>query len=204
MITLGIIGGVASGKSTVANEFLRLVPSGVKLDADHLGHLVLTQPEVKTILGERWGAGVLDDRGAINRRAVAAIVFAPENKAELRFLEQVSHPRIRKLLEAELAELRERDVPLVLFDAALMLETGWANVCDKLVFVEVPTEQRLARAQTRGWSAAEFARREAAQWPVEQKRQHADFVVQNASDRASLQEQCRAIWDQLTANPPAA
>lgn len=203
MITLGIIGGIASGKSTVAKEFLRLVPAAVALDADQLGHRVLTEPDVIAALRVRWGDAILDAKGAINRQAVAKIVFEPGNERQLQFLEQVSHPRIRRMLEAELKQLRKQQTRLAVIDAALLLETGWSSVCDKLLFVSVPEAIRRERARTRGWSDEEFHRREQAQWPVSKKQAVADFTVVNEGDLASLAQQCAAIWTELqTMVPP--
>lgn len=197
MITLGIIGGIASGKSTVAKEFLQLVPAAVTLDADQLGHRVLTEPDVIAALRVRWGDAILDENGAVNRPAVAKIVFAPGNERQLQFLEQVSHPRIRRLLEAELQQLRKQQAPLAVIDAALLLETGWSSVCDKLLFVSVPEAIRRERAHSRGWSDEEFQRREQAQWPIAKKEAAADFTVVNDGDLESLARQCAEVWSKL-------
>ncbi len=143
MITIGLIGGVASGKSAVARLFAER--GAVILDADRVGHEVLYEPLVIDQLVARWGRGILNEQGQINRRAVAKIVFAPGNESERQFLNGVSHPRIAARLEEQLAELRESNCPAAILDAALVLEAGWDKLCDEVIFIAVPREQRLAR-----------------------------------------------------------
>src|SRR5438477_12900597 len=99
MLILGLVGGIASGKSLVA-ECLRDL-GAVVLDADRAGHAVLREPDVVAALVNRWGNSILDPAGQISRRAVAKIVFAAGNEAERKFLEQVTHPRIENLLRQE-------------------------------------------------------------------------------------------------------
>ncbi|WP_254508818.1 dephospho-CoA kinase [Anatilimnocola floriformis] len=185
MLTIGLIGGVASGKSAVAKLFAQL--GAVILDADQAGHEVLHEPAVIAQLVARWGRGILTDSGQINRSAVAKIVFAPGNETERQFLNSVSHPRIAVRLKAQLDELREASAPAAVVDAALLLEAGWDQLCDQIVFVDVPQEQRLARARTRGWDAGELARREATQLPLETKRQRASICLLNDGSFADLE-----------------
>lgn len=195
MHILGILGGVACGKSTVAREFEKL--GAVTLNADRAGHEVLTEPAVIEALVARWGTSILNADGQIDRPSVAKIVFAPENAEELRFLERTTHPRIRVRLEHQLAELRQQHPPAVILDAALMVEAGWDTLCDTLLFVEVPFEFRLARAKTRGWSEEEFARREAAQLPVEAKKARAKLIIPNGGSTAELAAAVNQIWRKI-------
>lgn len=192
MITIGLIGGVASGKSSVA----RLLADGgaVILDADRVGHEVLREAAVIDQLTARWGAGILQADGQINRRSVAQIVFAPGNEAERQFLNGVSHPRIAARLEEQLAELRKSNCPAAILDAALLLEAGWDKLCDEIVYVGVPHEQRLARARTRGWDEAELARREATQLPLEEKKRRATQVIDNSGTLSDLEQQVDELW----------
>ncbi len=97
MLTLGLVGGIASGKSVVANCFRDL--GAVVLDADRAGHAVLRETDVIAALKARWGDRILDDSSQVSRREVAKIVFAREDAAERRFLEQLTHPRIQMRLQ---------------------------------------------------------------------------------------------------------
>ena len=96
MHIIGLIGGVACGKSAVATALASR--GAVVLNGDQLGHEELREPATRDALVERWGAEVLDSNGQINRSAVAKIVFSPtaEGAAERQWLEQLVHPGIRR------------------------------------------------------------------------------------------------------------
>ena len=197
MLTLGLVGGIASGKSQVAQILSDL--GAAVIDADRAGHQVLREPEVIAAVKARWGELVLDDKGQISRRAVARIVFAAGNEAERRFLEELTHPKIERLLNGALADAKAQQPPprAIVLDAALLFEAGWDKLCDKIVFVDAPRDVRLERAVVRGWSAEQFAAREAAQMPVGEKRSRADIVIRNARTLESLREVVRLTWHDL-------
>ncbi len=199
MILIGILGGVASGKSEVSGR-LRAWGAAV-LDADRVGHAVLREAEVKQAVRRRWGEAVFDAAGEIDRRTVAEIVFAaaPESRVELAFLEQLTHPRIGRRLQEQLAELQRQGVSAAVLDAPVMLKAGWDALCQRIVFVDAPRDARLARARQRGWTEAEFAAREAAQEPVETKRRRADVTFDNSLTRQHLFAQVDRFWHSLVA-----
>jgi dephospho-CoA kinase len=194
MKVIGIAGGVASGKSLVADGLKQLGAEVLK--ADLVGHEVLRESEVKEAIRQRWGDRVFDQQGEVKRPAVAKIVFAPppSGPEELAYLEQITHPRIEQRLRARLAELAASQTKTVVLDAALMFKAGWDWFCDKIIFVETPRELRLARARQRGWSAAEFAAREAAQQAPELKRSRADVVIDNSGSPDATLDQLREFW----------
>jgi dephospho-CoA kinase len=194
MIIIGLIGGVASGKSAVARYFTDC--GAALLDADRVGHEVLREPAVMKQLVARWGTRILNEAGEISRSAVAHIVFAPGNEGEREFLNSVSHPRIGARLAEELDRLRAAKYPAVVLDAALLLEAGWDHLCDQIVFVEVPLEQRLARARSRGWDVGELARREATQLPLEEKKRRSTICIDNSGTLAGLQARVGQLADQ--------
>ena len=197
MKLIGLLGGVASGKSMVADMFRRL--GAEVLDADRVGHEVLRMPAVRAAVGGRWGKDVIGHDGEVNRPALAKIVFAPppDGPRELAELERITHPEIRRRLQAEVEELSRRGAKMAILDAPVMLKAGWNQLCDALVFVDAPACQRQVRAMSRGWTAAEFARREAAQEAVEEKRRHADFVLDNSQDVSYIQAQVERCWQRL-------
>jgi dephospho-CoA kinase len=197
MLTLGLVGGIASGKSFVAECFRDL--GAVVLDADRAGHAVLREPEILAALRDRWGDGVLDARGQISRREVAKIVFAAGGQAELQFLESLAHPRIEALLREELERIKALPQPpsCVVLDAALLFEAGWNKLCDKILFVDAPRDVRLERAVARGWSTEQFAAREAAQMPVQDKRQRSDIVIRNVRTLENTRDVVRLTWRSL-------
>jgi dephospho-CoA kinase len=191
---IGIVGGIGSGKSVVAAELLR--HGGVLVSGDQLGHAALRQPDVKAQLVARWGKQVLDQAGEIDRRRVAAIVFA--NPDERKTLEAISHPVIERGIREMIQNARSMPaVRLIVLDAAVMLEAGWHGVCDYLVYVDSPRELRLARLQRdRGWTAQELEKRENSQMPLTEKRRHADAVVENTAGIEEVRAQVRRLLAQ--------
>ncbi len=204
MLILGLVGGIASGKSVVANVLRDM--GAVVLDADQAGHFVLREPNVIAELRKRWGDGILDASGQISRRAVAKIVFAQGNNAERKFLEQLTHPRIEALLKQELEAVRKsaEPPPVLVIDAALLFEAGWDKLCDKILFVDAPRDVRLERAVARGWSTEQFAAREAAQLPPEEKRARSDIVIRNVRTLENVREVLRLTWRHRLVEPPSA
>ena len=196
MKIIGLIGGIASGKSAVAAELAAL--GAVVLDADRTAHEVINSPTVQQALVERWGKGVFAANGKIDRAAVAQRVFSEDEKgrAELQFLEETLHPRIH---EQFLAELTAGETAVAVIDAPLLLEAGWEKLCDTLVFVDSPRADRLERAKLRNWTEAEFAKREALQMPISEKRERSTHVLSNGGDLARLRNQVQAFWATLEA-----
>jgi dephospho-CoA kinase len=184
---VGLVGGIGSGKSQVAA--LLQEKGGRVIAGDDLGHEALRQPVIRDRVADRWDKGVLDDNGEINRRRLAAIVFA--DAGERRALEVIVHPWIKQRMR-DLVEQAQADpkVRFVVVDAAILLEAGWNDLCDRLVFVDAPAEIRRQRiARQRGWTAAEVDAREQAQLPLTTKAVRADYTLHNAASLESLQRQ---------------
>ena len=198
MNLIGLLGGIASGKSLVANYLMQ--KGAALLDADPIGHEVLKQQAVKDVARSRWGDKIFDNRGEIHRPALAAIVFAPDASGaqELLFLEQLTHPRIGAMLELQIEQLRQRaEIQAIVLDAPVMLKAGWNGFCDKIVFVESSEPLRRMRAAARGWSQEEFDRREAAQESLDFKRRLADVVIDNSAGVAETYAQVDQVWPLL-------
>lgn len=200
MKTIGLVGGVASGKSVVAQLFVEL-GAGL-LDADRMGHEVLAADrEVHGELVNRWGSAIVRSDGTIDRTVIAAKVFGdtPAATIEREFLESVLHPRIQSALDAKKRDYAAAGCPAVVLDAPLLLEANWAPQCDVIVMVDSPRETRLSRARQRGWSDSEFSRREASQWPVEKKRAAATTTITNMGSIEALRPAVQAIWNEFVA-----
>jgi dephospho-CoA kinase len=205
MKTIGLVGGIASGKSLVAKMLVDL-GAGV-LDADRTGHAVLADDaEVRAALRDRWGDSVFAADGGIDRAAVARRVFADGSQAdgELRFLQRLLHPRIGRRLEEIARQFAKEGKPAVVLDAPLLLEAGWKPFCDLILMVDAPRDIRLARAKQRGWSEADFDQREAAQVSVDEKRRLADVVIENCGPEDELRLAVQQLWKKyvLPANSP--
>jgi dephospho-CoA kinase len=184
---IGLLGGIGSGKSQVATILAR--HGGRVVAADELAHEALRQPELKAQLVTRWGTEILDEYGEVVRRHLAAIIFrSPE---ERKALEAIVHPWIKQRIRQEVDKAaRDAAVRFVVLDAAVMLEAGWDDVCDRLVFVEAPPDVRLRRvAEQRGWTAEHLHDRERAQLPLTAKASQADHVVHNATTLDDLTRQ---------------
>ena len=197
MRVIGVVGGVAGGKSLVARQLARL-GAGL-LDADRAGHEALRLPRIEAAAQQRWGRRIFAPDGRIDRPRLAEIVFAdsPQATRERKYLEQLTHPEIGRLLEQEAERLATRGNRAAVLDAPLLLEAGWDRLCDIVVFVDAPRELRLARARKRGWSEADFAAREAAQESLDLKRKRADVVLDNSGSPEQTQAQVERFWHSL-------
>lgn len=193
-LVIGILGGIASGKSAVAARLAG--PRGMVLAADAIAHEVLRSPEVTALVADRFGERAIGPDGTPDRAQLAAIVFDPaEGKAARETLEGWTHPRVRARILARLDEARTQKLPRVVLDVPLLLENdaqhGLVARCDVLVFVDSDPAERDARAvSTRGWEPGEVARRESLQLPLSEKRQRAHHIVEN---KGSLDELTHAI-----------
>jgi dephospho-CoA kinase len=199
MKVIGIVGGVASGKSTVASEFARL--GAVVLDADEAAHRALEDPQVKTALVKRWGSGILLGDGRIDRAAVSRQVFGREGLSapsdERAFLESLVHPRVRRDMERQLVALEATGIGVVVLDVPLLVEVGWESMCDRVYFVQASDAIRRERAKLRGWSDDELRTREAAQASLDAKQDLADCVLHNDGDIEHLRRQIALAWREL-------
>jgi dephospho-CoA kinase len=184
---IGLIGGIGSGKSRVA-ALLR-DKGGRVIAGDDLGHEALRQSAIRDRVIDRWGKGLLQDNGEINRRGLGAIVFA--DPGERHALERIVHPWITQRMRDEVAHAQaDAAARFVVVDAAILLEAGWNDLCDRLVFVDAPTEVRRRRiAAQRGWTSAEAEAREQAQLPLTAKAVRADYTLHNAGSLESLDRQ---------------
>ncbi len=183
---VGLVGGIGSGKSRVAALFRER--GGRVIAGDDLGHEALRQPAIRARITARWGKELLDDTGAINRRRLAVIVFA--DAAQRHALEAIVHPWIKQRMREEVATAQaDPPVRFVVVDAAILLEAGWNDLCDRLVFVDAPPEVRRQRiADQRGWTADEVAARELAQLPLTAKAVRADYTLLNGGSLESLKQ----------------
>jgi len=191
---IGLVGGIASGKSLVAEQLQAL--GGVLLDADRAGHDVLRDKEVIEALHKRWGDGIIALDGSLSRSVIAKIVFSAGNLEEKRYLESVTHPRIAARLQEQIAQQSAAGAKLFIVDAALLFEAGWDKLCDQIIFVSCPREIRLARARSRGWSESDFLAREASQLPLDEKRSRSGHLIDNSGPAEQTRQQVGEWWRQ--------
>jgi dephospho-CoA kinase len=193
-VVFGLLGGVAAGKSTVAD--LVAGPSGKVISADHLAHEVLAEPEMIARIAEAFGPEMLDSNGQVNRSALGKVIFQDQGAREQ--LEGWTHPAIRARISSDLKRARARGVPHIVLDVPLLLENdaehGLAAACDHLIFLEVPDEERDRRAQRdRGWAPGEVARREATQLPLSAKQAAAHWTLRADGTLSELNENVQTL-----------
>lgn len=199
MLLIGLSGGIASGKSTVAR--LLAANGATIVDADRIGHAVLARggPAYQRVVA-RFGTGVLAEDGQVDRALLGAAVFAdPQARRDL---EAISHPLIYAEMARAIVQARRRDPEaVVVVDAPLLVETGGAQTLglDALVVVAADPAQQLARAVARGTTPERVAAVIAAQAPMERKLAAADYVLDNRGTPEALAVGVDTLWADLSA-----
>jgi dephospho-CoA kinase len=176
---IGLVGAIGAGKSTVANALAR--HGGKVVAGDPLGHEALEQEEILDRIADAFARrDILTESGRIDRKKLGKVVFP--SPVERSRLEHLVHPYIEGRIREEIDKAQaDPDAKFVILDAAVMLEAGWDDACDKLIFVDAPREVRLARVKAqRGWTDTELTNREAVQMPAEKKKERADAVINNS------------------------
>ncbi len=193
---LGLTGGIASGKSSIADCFAEL--GAILVSADLLAREVVA-PGSPTLakLVDHFGLDILTQGGSLDRKILARLVFA-DSSARKR-LESITHPAIAHLAECRLAELRSRGHDLVVYEAPLLFEAKAEGRVDRVLVVVVEPMVQLDRLLRRdGLSKAEARQRVAAQWLQADKVQKADFVIDNSGSMAQTREMVSALYCYLT------
>jgi dephospho-CoA kinase len=194
------MGGIGSGKSTVTSMFVE--NGAAALSADEIAHDVIQLPEIREEIRSWMGDEVVGQDGRVDRNAVARRVFSnPGDPSELRRLETLLHPEIRRRISARIEAFRalpgSRGQVLVL-DVPLLAGSPFEKVCDAIVYVDAPAEERRRRTARRGWDETEFERRETQQKPTEQKKEIADLYLDNSGLLEKTRTQVRALYEKLT------
>lgn len=196
MIVVGLTGGVASGKSTVAKMFKQC--GAVVIDADELAREVVKpgKPAWREIV-DTFGKSVLNPNRTINRPALGAIVFG--NRAKLRRLERIVHPRVSRE-QARLTKQTMRKDPdaVVIYDVPLLFEAGVDKRVDKIIVVTADRETQIARLKKRnGLIRTEAIRRINSQMPLSKKIRRADHLLDGTLPRPSLHKQVGHLMNSL-------
>lgn len=184
---IGVTGGIASGKSTVAAMFAEL---GIPwVDADLVARDIVApgEPALDAIVA-RYGNSLLDAHGELQRRALRDIVFADDG--ERAWLESVTHPRIRQRLRERLEAIRQGAAPYGLLVSPLLFETDQVSLVDRRLVIDVPETLQVARTQARDEvSEAQAHAILAAQMPRQERLALADDVIENHGDMTALKAQ---------------
>jgi dephospho-CoA kinase len=195
MALYGLTGGIGAGKSTVCRL---LEEQGVTVvGADDVGRQVVAPgSEGLAAIVAAFGPEVLDDSGALNRRALGALVFG--DAAKRRQLEDIMHPLVKQRSQAIFAELARAGVPIIVYESALLFETDRHLEMQGVIVVTANEAARVARVQQRdGSTEAAVRARIQAQMDEAKKRQRADYVLDNNGDLDDLRRQVQALVAQL-------
>jgi dephospho-CoA kinase len=190
---IGLTGGIASGKSSVARMLEQL--GAVIIDADQLAREVVMPgtPAYLAIL-DAFGSGILNPDRTIDRGALGRLVFA--DAAARKRLEKITHPAIGMRAEERLAELRRSGLPAVFYMAALLIEAGVTSRVDEIWVVYVDGETQVQRLMERDGSSREEALRKiAAQMPMEEKKKFGNVVIDNRGTMGETERQVKEIWE---------
>ncbi|TKB92878.1 MAG: dephospho-CoA kinase [Nitrospira sp.] len=196
MILVGLTGGVATGKSTVAKMFKQC--GAIVIDADELAHEVVKpgKPAWREIVNT-FGKTVLNADRTLNRRELGAVVF--RNQTKRRRLERIIHPRVARE-QTRLTKQAARKDPhaVVIYDVPLLFEAGIDNRVDRTIVVTANRETQIARLKTRnGLSRAEAIRRIRSQMPLSKKIRLADIVIDGTRPRQGTMKAIRATYHDL-------
>lgn len=196
ILTVGVTGGIGSGKTEVARIFGRLGAKVYVADA-MAGALMESDPRLRRRIRASFGADTYDARGKLNRKRLADRVFG--NPSLIRKLNAIVHPAVISVLKREMRRARRaRTARILVVEAALIFEAHTQSMFDYIVAVDAPERVRIDRLLRRGGiDTAGIRRRMASQMPAREKVSRADIVIRNAGTRRSLERRCRFVFDVL-------
>lgn len=190
MLKVGLTGNIGSGKSLVASIFRTL--SIPVFNADHEARTIINLDEVKGKLSTLFGSEIFEN-DQINRKALAEIVF--NDPKQLQLLNNIIHPQVRKSYEAW--TIQHSNAPYFIYEAAILIETGFYKELDKIIFVSASEEIRIQRVMQRDNTTREqVVQRMKNQWNETRKTLFADYIIQN-NEHDLLIPQVMAIHDQF-------
>jgi len=195
---IGILGGLGSGKSTVAAEFAKL--GCAVIDADEIAHDLLDRKTIKKAIVASFGESVLDKEGKIDRKALADIVFADADK--LSTLNRIIHPAVLRRAEQLIKRIKgQKRVKAIVLDMPLLVEVGWAKRCDRLIFVDCKRKLRVERAKKLGFFGKNQHKiRENFQISLDKKVGIADNIIDNNSGFSALAKQVAEVFSYIMDN----
>ncbi len=191
---IGITGGIASGKSTIAKILGSLGASVIS--ADKICHRLVNTKSMSQKIINRWGDHVQDKYGKIERHKLGKIVFA--DKKELAALNRIIHPEAIKQIKNRIAKLRNESTTVaIVLDAALLVESNLIDICDITLYVDTRKNTCKTRVKnSRKWPSGEITKREKFQCSLREKREIADIVISNNQHQADTLKQVKDFWHQ--------
>lgn len=202
MTLIALTGGIASGKSTIGARFAEL--GAVHIDADQLAREAVAPGSAGlALIVERFGEGILQHDGSLDRAALGAVVFA--NADALDELNRIVHPEVRRLADERIAEAHEADpATVIVYEVPLLVETGAGGASgygwDLVVVADAPAEQRVKRmVALREMTEQDARRRILSQASDAERRAAADVLIDTSGSKAETLAQVDMLWARLTA-----
>ena len=196
MLNIGLTGGIASGKSTVAKMFQ--AKGAYLIDLDKLAHLVEEPDQIawKAIV-DYFGPDILNEDRTINRVKLGLIVFPDREK--LSKLNSIVHPAVFEEWRERIDEIREKNAAaIIISDIPLLIEAGMRHQVDVVILVHVSPEDQIQRLMDRnGCSREDAERRLSTQMPIDEKISHADFFIDNKGSLEKTEISVNAVWEEL-------
>jgi len=195
MKVIGLTGGIGSGKSTVSQFLAEL--GAVILDADKVGHEAYKpDTEAWREVVAAFGRQILTPNGDIDRKKLGEIVFG--NPETLSRLNQIMHPRMYDMVKAQLKEYRRQGVAVVVLEAPLLIEAGWASSVDE-VWITVARESTVLRRleECSGLSKQQSLARIHSQLSSEERARHADVVIDTDCNLDEVKAKIKELWQRL-------
>lgn len=194
MLTIGLTGGIGTGKSTVSGMLAEL--GAVILNADIVGHeAYLPHQNVWQDVVDAFGRGILNERDAVDRSKLGAIVF--KDPRALQRLNGIVHPWIYRRMEHLLEELRTKRTPVVVLEAALLFEANWTPLVDEVWVTSASEEQVLERLQQRnGMTVQQIQDRMKVQLSNEERVKNANVVIDTNGTVDDVRTQVKKLWDE--------
>jgi len=191
---VGVTGGIAVGKSTVAGFLAER--GAVVIDADEIARQVVLEPEVHQRIVARFGGDVLRADGSVDRRKLAEVVFSDPRK--LKVLNEIVHPPVIGMVKKRVEELKESLCEgVVVLDVPLLVETDLLSLADLVVVVTASEESQLERLKRRGLSVCEAESRISAQISQEERLRYADYVIENDGTLEALVGKMDGLWEKI-------
>ncbi len=194
---IGLVGGVASGKTAVAREMEKA--GAIRVDADELARDAMKRNEVKEQIRTEFGPEFVTD-GTVNRSMLADVVF--EDQSKMKTLNGLIHPYVLDEIQETIQSFRNDDEnKFLVLDVPLLVETDLDERCDVVVFLDAPEEVRARRVkEERGWSRNDLKRREEFQADLDLKRKKADYTIKTNQPEEITRQRARSILSELN-NP---
>lgn len=196
-IVIGLTGGIASGKSVVSGMLAE--HGALIIDADKVGHEAYRRGSgCYDAVVAAFGAGVVGADGEIDRKALGAKAFG--DPAQRKRLEGIVWPWMRETMDKRLAQIRAEGTPVVVLEAAVLIEAGWIPITDQVWVVTVAPKIARQRVMERnGLTAEQAAARINAQLTNEERAAYAQVIIDNSGTLDALKQRVTVEWEKLTA-----